>query len=43
MKLMTLSLPAGYTTGVCNDLIPLFDENATLQLIYTKKTTNEAI
>lgn len=37
MKLMTLSLPAGYITGVCNDLIPLFDENATLQLIYTKK------
>ena len=22
MKLMTLSLPAGYITGVCNDLIP---------------------
>ena len=38
MKLMTLSLPAGYITGVCNDLIPLFDENATLQLIYTKKS-----
>ena len=35
MKLMTLSLPAGYTTGVCNHKSKLF-QSETFFCVYKK-------